>query len=199
MDMTGGGAESRGAGGVVSVPAGATALVSGEFWFAVWPPPRMKTTPAMARTSRRAPAATAIPVSELRRDLAARLTVGVGDMTGAGAETRDGITGSAGAESDTLTGGMPCGTPGPGIGARSGRPWACGGGSVSWVAGIGRTVGVGADNDAGVALDGVTDGITTTGTGGGGAAAIADRAGETSLAGPGDVTRRSSATKSAPV
>jgi hypothetical protein len=120
-------------------------------------------------------------------------------MTGVGAETRDGMTGNAGTESDPLTGGRPCDAPGPGMGARTERPGACGGGTIGWVAGIGRIGGVGTDNDARTAPDGVTVGMTTTGTGGGGAAAIADRVGETSLADRGDATRRNSATNSAPV
>jgi hypothetical protein len=99
--------------------------------------------------------------SFLRPALAAGLTVGVGDITGGGAEMKDGMTGSAGPEPDSLTAGSPCDTPRPGIGASTGPPRGAGAGNVGCVAGIGRATGAGADNGNGTAFDGVTDGMTT--------------------------------------
>ena len=57
------------------------------------------------------------------------------------AVAKDGMTGSAGPESDPLTAGSPHDTPMPGIGASTGRPRGAGGGNVGCVAGIGGAAG----------------------------------------------------------
>jgi len=77
------------------------------------------------------------------------------------AVAKDGMSGSAGLESDPLTAGSPRDTPMPGIGASTGRPRGAGGGNVGCVAGIGRAAGVGTGDGDGTAFDGVTDGMTT--------------------------------------